>query len=47
MAYRNTLEINGILVAPYADKIDKRDEFAEKPKVQIVLNIANVDKVVK
>lgn len=44
---RKLLEINGILVAPYADKIDNRGEFAEKPVVQIVLNIANVDKVVK
>jgi len=33
MAYRNTFEINGILIPSDADKIDKRGEFAEKPKV--------------
>ena len=41
------MEINGILIPSYAYKIDNRGEFAEKPKVQIVLNIANADKVVK
>lgn len=41
------MEINGILIPSYADKIDNRGEFAEKPVVQIVLNIANTDKVVK
>ena len=30
---RKLLETNGILVAPYADKIDNRGEFAEKPIV--------------
>ena len=44
---RKLLEINGILIPSYADKIDNRGEFAEKPVVQIVLNIANTDKVVK
>ena len=47
MACRNTFEINAILIPSYADKIDNRGEFAEKPKVQIVLKIANTDKVVK
>ena len=41
------MEINGILIPSYADKIDNRGEFAEKPKVQMVLKIANTDKVVK
>ena len=44
---RKLLEINGILIPPYADIIDNRGEFAEKLIVQIVLNIANADKVVK
>jgi hypothetical protein len=30
---RKLLEINGILIPSDADKIDKRGEFAEKPKV--------------